>query len=344
MKDERNSNRDLKMAVLIDGDNAQASLLPKMLAEVGRHGSITLRRIYGDWTTSSMNSWKEALHTQAIQPVQQFRYTVGKNATDSALIIDAMDILHRKLVDGFAIVSSDSDYTRLATRIREEGMFVMGIGQKKTPKAFVNACDIFIYTENIAPPRTQSRSQSQQSSRSQQRPQSQQPKRSRGGRRGKGGEREHPAERSEAPVLPQPDVADELAGVADELAGVADEPLPPALPQPDVADELAGVADELIVAAEEPQPMREASYSAAYAGGDPLPLLREAFEMAVEENNWASLGNIGKALLQLDPGFDPRTYGQKQLSRLLESYSQVFELKRLDENAPSNVYVRLREP
>ncbi len=331
MKDERKGDRDLKMAVLIDGDNAQASLLPKMLAEVGRHGSITLRRIYGDWTTSSMNSWKVALHTQAIQPVQQFRYTVGKNATDSALIIDAMDILHRKLVDGFCIVSSDSDYTRLATRIREEGTFVMGIGQKKTPKAFVNACDVFIYTENIAPPsRSQQRAQQQQ--------QQQQSKRSRGGRRGKSGdrEREHPAERAGAPVLPQPDVADELAELA-EMAEASGEMPAPVLPQPDVADELAEASGEM-------QPPREASYSAAYAGGDPLPLLREAFEMAVEENNWASLGNIGKALLQLDPGFDPRSYGHKQLSRLLESYTQVFELKRLDENAPSNVYVRLREP
>ena len=107
-----------KIAILIDGDNAQSSLLPQMLVEAGRHGQVTVRRIYGDWTTNSMNSWKETLNYHAFQPIQQFRYTIGKNATDSAMIIDAMDILHSGVVDGFCLVSSDSDYTRLATRIR----------------------------------------------------------------------------------------------------------------------------------------------------------------------------------------------------------------------------------
>src|SRR5512145_1983956 len=138
-----------KVAILIDGDNAQSSLLSQMIVEAGRHGQVTVRRIYGDWTTSSMNSWKETLNFHAFQPIQQFRYTIGKNATDSAMIIDAMDILHSGVVDGFCLVSSDSDYTRLATRIREAGVFVMGIGEKKTPKAFINACDLFVYTENL---------------------------------------------------------------------------------------------------------------------------------------------------------------------------------------------------
>ena len=140
-----------RVAVLIDGDNAQASLLPQILAEVNKFGLITIKRIYGDWTTTNMNSWKESLHKYAIQPIQQFRYTTGKNATDSAMIIDAMDILHEKSVEGFCLVSSDSDYTRLATRIRESGIFVMGIGEKKTPKPFVNACNVFVYTENLIP-------------------------------------------------------------------------------------------------------------------------------------------------------------------------------------------------
>ena len=142
-----------QFAVLIDGDNAQASLLPQILAEVSKFGQITIKRIYGDWTTTNMNSWKEYLQKHAIQPMQQFRYTTGKNATDSALIIDAMDILHSGDVDGFCIVSSDSDYTRLATRITEEGLFVIGVGEKKTPEAFTNACNQFIYTENLVPPR-----------------------------------------------------------------------------------------------------------------------------------------------------------------------------------------------
>ena len=138
-----------KIAMLIDGDNAQSSLLSQMLVEAGRYGMVTVRRIYGDWTTPNMNSWKEVLNFHAIQPIQQFRYTIGKNATDSAMIIDAMDILHNRVVEGFCLVSSDSDYTRLATRIRETGIFVMGIGEKKTPKPFVNACDVFVYTENL---------------------------------------------------------------------------------------------------------------------------------------------------------------------------------------------------
>ncbi|MBM2832806.1 MAG: Maebl, partial [Dehalococcoidia bacterium] len=138
-----------RVAVLIDGDNAQASLLPQILAEVSKAGLVTIKRIYGDWTTTNMNSWKGALHKHAIQPIQQFRYTTGKNATDSAMIIDAMDLLHSNDVRGFCIVSSDSDYTRLATRIREEGLFVIGVGEKKTPEAFTNACNQFIFCENL---------------------------------------------------------------------------------------------------------------------------------------------------------------------------------------------------
>ena len=128
-----------RIAMLIDGDNAQPSMIEKMLAETTKYGLITIRRIYGDWTASNMGGWKEVLQTHAIQPIQQFRYTVGKNATDSAMIIDAMDLFYSGNVDGFCLVSSDSDYTRLATRIREQGIFVMGIGKKQTPRAFVNA-------------------------------------------------------------------------------------------------------------------------------------------------------------------------------------------------------------
>ena len=138
------------VAMLIDGDNAQASLIKEMLAEASKYGRVTVRKIYGDWTSPQMNGWKKTLQEGAIQPVQQFRNTVGKNATDSMLIIDAMDILHAGVVDGFCLVSSDSDFTRLATRIREQGVFVMGIGRRKTPTPFTNACDVFVFTENLA--------------------------------------------------------------------------------------------------------------------------------------------------------------------------------------------------
>jgi uncharacterized LabA/DUF88 family protein len=141
------TNTNQKLAVLIDADNAQATVIQELLAEVSRYGTATIKRAYGDWTTTNLRGWKDVLHTMAIQPVQQFAYTSGKNATDSALIIDAMDVLHAGSVDGFCLVSSDSDFTRLATRIREAGLVVYGFGERKTPEPFVAACDKFIYTE-----------------------------------------------------------------------------------------------------------------------------------------------------------------------------------------------------
>ncbi|MFN3741619.1 MAG: NYN domain-containing protein [Anaerolineales bacterium] len=258
-----------KIALLIDGDNAQPRLLPQILMEAARYGQVTIRRIYGDWTTANMNSWKEVLNYHAFQPIQQFRYTVGKNATDSAMIIDAMDILHSGVVDGFCLVSSDSDYTRLATRIRESGIFVMGIGEKKTPKAFVNACDVFVYTENLE---TEAR-----------------PRR---------GERKRKKEKAEP----------------------AHEPVA----------EAAAESSEAVDGAESSEP-------------DPLPLLRQAYEMAVREDGWARLDAMGSALYQLDPSFDPRTYGHRQLSRLVGSLKEIFEMRTREIDGSTLFYVRLRE-
>lgn len=135
------------LAVLIDADNAQASITEGMLSEVAKYGVASVKRIYGDWTNPHLNSWKDVLLEHSLQPIQQFAYTKGKNATDSAMIIDAMDLLYARRFDGFCIVSSDSDFTRLASRIREEGLLVYGFGEKKTPKSFVSACDRFIFTE-----------------------------------------------------------------------------------------------------------------------------------------------------------------------------------------------------
>lgn len=140
-----------KLAVLIDADNARAATIQALLAEVSRYGTASIKRAYGDWTTPNLKGWKDVLHRLAIQPMQQFSYTTGKNATDSSLIIDAMDLLHSAGLDGFCLVSSDSDFTRLATRIREAGLAVYGFGEKKTPQPFVAACDKFIYTEILEP-------------------------------------------------------------------------------------------------------------------------------------------------------------------------------------------------
>jgi uncharacterized LabA/DUF88 family protein len=140
---------NIKLAVLIDADNARAAIIGELLAEIANLGTANIKRIYGDWTEPNLNSWKETLLKHSIQPIQQFRNTVRKNATDSAMIIDAMDLLYTAPLDGFCIVSSDSDFTRLAARIRESGKLAYGFGEKKTPEPFRMACDRFIYTENL---------------------------------------------------------------------------------------------------------------------------------------------------------------------------------------------------
>jgi len=263
-----------KIAILIDGDNAQANLLPQILVETGKYGLVTVRRIYGDWTTSSMNSWKDVLNYHAVQPVQQFRYTIGKNATDSAMIIDAMDLLHSGVVDGFCLVSSDSDYTRLATRIRETGVFVMGIGEKKTPKPFVNACDVFVYTSNLVAEHKVTRPAAQKQTR-----------------------RKKPASTSAA------------ASAATSAAAA-----PVTTPVPEAENE-----------------------------NDPMPLIRQAYEIAQQEDGWARLDHMGNALYQLDPGFDPRTYGHRQLSRLIASYKDLFQMRTQEIDGSMLFYVKMKE-
>jgi uncharacterized LabA/DUF88 family protein len=196
-----------------------------------------------------MGGWKDALNNYAVQPIQQFRYTVGKNATDSAMIIDAMDLLHSGLVDGFCIVSSDSDYTRLATRIRETGMFVMGIGEKKTPRPFVNACNVFIYTEILMP-------------------------------------------------------KEEVAGKPKKKS-------------------------------------KEKSNEEVSKPMDPVPLLKEAFEIAQSEDGWAHLASLRTQLRQLEPVFDPRNFGYKQLSQLIKAQKRLFELRYEDDKGPSAVFVKM---
>lgn len=155
-----NEQPDRRLAVLIDADNAQASVIDGLLEEVATYGTAQVKRIYGDWTRPNLAAWKDVLLSHSIQPRQQFAYTKGKNATDAAMVIDAMDLLHSGRFDGFCLVSSDSDFTPLAARIRESGLKVYGFGEQKTPDAFVAACDKFVFTELLkdetpgaAPPR-----------------------------------------------------------------------------------------------------------------------------------------------------------------------------------------------
>ena len=145
------TEKDLKLAVLIDADNVPYANVKEMFEEIAKYGTPTFKRIYADWTKPTVSGWKNVLLENAITPIQQYSYSTGKNASDSALIIDAMDILYTGKVDGFCIVSSDSDFTRLATRLREAGMKVIGIGEKKTLNPFITACDKFIYLEILNP-------------------------------------------------------------------------------------------------------------------------------------------------------------------------------------------------
>lgn len=141
-----------RLAVLIDGDNTTPTIIDALLAEIAKYGSATVKRAYGDWTTPSLRGWKEAINAHAIQPMQQFAYTTGKNATDSALIIDAMDLLYTGNLDGFCLVSSDSDFTKLASRLRESGKTVYGFGEPRTPHSLVAACDKFVYLDVLRSP------------------------------------------------------------------------------------------------------------------------------------------------------------------------------------------------
>lgn len=229
------------IAMLIDGDNAEPALLEQVLAEAAKYGRVTTRRIYGNWTSPQMSGWKSALNAHAVQPVQQFSYTSGKNATDSALIIDAMDLLHSERVAGFCIVSSDSDFTRLATRIREQGLFVLGVGRNTTPDAFVKACDVFVQTENLSADAEQGTAFSEQSE------------------------------------------------------------------------------------------------------GDWVVVVERAVDTSMQDNGWAFLGAVGNALRQLDPAFDARSYGFKQLSQLIKSRPDRFVVREdKTQGGPSIVYVQMK--
>jgi uncharacterized LabA/DUF88 family protein len=246
--------------LMIDGDNAQASLLPQIMSEVSKYGTLKIRRVYGDWASPQLKSWREILHTYALKPEQQFSYTAGKNATDIALVIDAMDFVNTAGVDGICIVSSDSDYTPLAARLREKGLFVLGIGRKQTPRAFVNACDVFVYTENL-----------------------------------------------------------ELTPDNETISS-------PSLPSDNTANATQPIVENPVVQ------------------GSIESLFRTAYDSTVQEDGWAHLGALGISLRKLDPSFDPRTYGHKLLSQLVQANPNFFEIqKREGKSGNAAIYVRLKE-
>lgn len=240
------------IAVLIDGDNAQAKLIKEILEEVSKYGKATIRRIYGDWTIPQMNSWKEMINLHSFNPIQKFSYTTGKNSTDSALIIDAMDILYSDGVDGFCIVSSDSDYTGLAKRIREEGMFVMGIGRRITPKAFVQSCEIFTFAENLGPDIEEDKSNSRKSEK-------------------------------------------QSSNNAKKDVGKSDD----------------SKKEEIL----KESPTLD------------LNLIDKAFEISSDEEEEIHIAKIGSSLRKIDPSFDPRSYGYRNLTELFRSLKKYQVMK-----------------
>ena len=240
------------IAVLIDGDNAQAKLLKEILEEVSKYGKATIRRIYGDWTTPQMNSWKELINQHSFNPIQKFSYTTGKNSTDSSMIIDAMDILHSDSVDGFCIVSSDSDYTGLAKRIREEGLFVMGIGRRITPKAFVQSCEIFTFSENLG----------------------------------------HKEE-------------------TEKLEVSKSEKIQPKSNRKDVVKPEESKNEEIL----KESPTLD------------LGLIDRAFEISSDEEEEIHIAKIGASLRKIDPSFDPRSYGYRNLTELFKSLKKYQVIK-----------------
>lgn len=241
----------MRLAVLIDADNASPNVIGPLLSEVAALGTAVVKRIYGDFTMQNLAGWRAPLMEHAIQPIQQFRNTIGKNASDSALIIDAMDLLHQGSLDGFCLVTSDSDFTRLATRIRENGLTVFGFGEKKTPKPFIAACDRFIYTELF---------------------------------RQKGA----------------------AAAAASAPAAVAKAP--------------AKAPPRAATAMPEPAPAPVAAPAATLVSpADFRPALDEAFDAVIGDDKRVPLGVVGTQIQKLMPDFDPRNYGMRKLSDLVEN-------------------------
>ena len=250
------AKQDLKLAVIIDADNVPSENVKGMMEEIAKYGIPTFKRIYGDWTKPNLASWKKVLLENAITPIQQYEYTTGKNSTDSAMIIDAMDILYTGKVDGFCIISSDSDFTKLATRLRESGMKVFGFGEKKTPNPFIVACDKFIYIEIL---------------------------------KGTSGSR-----------------------IIETKSPIANK---------DVKHETVQQINKEI-----------------------LDLISDTVEDLADEDGWAFLGEVGSLLIKKKPDFDPRNYGFENLTPLIKSLKEIFDIdERLTERASIKlVYIRTK--
>ena len=298
-----NDDQSLRLAVLIDADNASRTAMRDIMAEITVYGTPTIMRIYGDWTTPNMATWKPILLENAITPIQQYSYTTGKNATDSAMIIDAMDILYTGECDGFVLVSSDSDFTRLATRLREAGKKVIGVGEKKTPNPFIVACDKFIYIEVI---RAAAKTKSAQP------PEPEQP--------------EPAPQKAPAPARQEPSAAP--AESAKPAGKKRKKKSPPEAAAPAPAPE------------PEPAPVQEPPQQRVPRKVQDL--IASAVDMIADEDGYAFMGELGNLLNRQQPDFDPRNYGFSKLTQLIKSLDR-FEVDVRQTSNPHTKHVYLRD-
>lgn len=368
-----------KLAVLIDADNASAAMIAFVLAEFAKYGTTFVKRAYGDWTSNRLNGWKPQLLQNSIHPMQQFAYTYGKNATDSAMIIDAMDLLYSNKFDGFCIVSSDSDFTRLASRIRESGLVVYGCGERKTPKPFVTACDKFIYVENLVPRSGTPSIEPDVAGPSTANPLNGGPPRGHAPisafTKGKGPlmdppaptrgllpEQQSPSNRGQTARLPervdfQKDRTEQRAkSNGESSAGPSSAPNTKAEPS-DTAPNIPawngtinGKRKRLDSEANSPARTKPRLSSPEPGELEPeqrpvddqiIEWLREAVEARTGEDGWAGLATVGMLMNRWHPDFDVRTYGFKKLHELMAS-TGLFEFmdQRPGEGKPIVKYTR----
>ena len=312
-------SQEQKFAVLIDAENVAPKYIELILDLMSMEGAVTYKRIYADWTLPQNASWKAVLANNAINPIQQYRYTTGKNASDSAMIIDAMDILYSGTVDGFCLVSSDSDFTRLASRLREAGKTVVGMGEEKTPRAFVSACDKFRYldilysnserakSQNPPPPQPEPAPARKGNGKSAAQPQPAQPAKAKGKKAAK--------EQAAAPVPAEGQVFS-----------------PPYSQR--VLDEIAGRA---------PAPAEETMEKGGITSlGEIETLIAEIIAKQSDDDGWAFVSGVGGALGKREPGFDPINYGYKRLVSFLESMNR-FQLNRVETGTPNGYHMMVRD-
>ncbi|RBQ80928.1 hypothetical protein FVER14953_10618 [Fusarium verticillioides] len=356
-----------KLAVLIDADNASASMISFVLAEFAKYGTTFVKRAYGDWTSNRLNGWKPQLLNNSIHPMQQFAYTYGKNATDSAMIIDAMDLLYSSKFDGFCIVSSDSDFTRLASRIRESGLVVYGCGERKTPKPFVTACDKFIYVENLVPRSGTPSIEADVEGSSTAIPlngvsPSERPPRGHAPisafSKGKGLSMDPPApargllperndfQKDRAAAEPRAKVNGESSAGPSSAQKNKAEPSDSTLYSPQ-----NGKRKRLDSDPNGPTPTKRRLSSPEQPGevqpeqrpvdDQVIEWLREAVEARTGEDGWAGLAPVGMLMNRWHPDFDVRTYGFKKLHELMAS-TGLFEImdQRPGEGKPIVKYAR----